>query len=256
MTAQKKILCVIPSRLKSTRLPNKPLLLTDDKPMIQWVFEAASQCQDFQKVIVATDSNDIASVITKLGGAVELTPENINTGSDRVAYVAQKYPEYDVIVNLQGDEPFVTPDMLSALVSPYLNKEHPPMASLACPLNMETEYNNPNVVKVITDKKSNALYFSRSPLPYFREKTNNAPVYQHLGMYAFTREFLLKYTQFEQTPLEKAESLEQLRALENGFPIRISYSSKVIIEVNTQEELEQARKHARSLKTEGNHRGH
>ncbi len=241
---QPKILCVIPSRLNSTRLPKKPLLMIGDKPLVQWTYENAIKCGVFSKVIVATDSEDIAQIIKKLGGHVEMTASDLPTGTDRVAFVAKKFPEYDVIVNLQGDEPFIKPDMAEALVSPYLMGLNPQMATLGCPLNFETEYNDPNTVKVVHDKLNYALYFSRSPIPFFRQQNiPNLPVLMHLGLYAFQRDFLLKFTQMEQTPLEKVELLEQMRALESGVRIYLSYTPHRIIEINNAEELEMARKY-------------
>lgn len=234
-----KILCVIPSRIGSTRLARKPLLPIQGKPMVQWTYENASRCPHFSKVVVATDSDEIASLITNLGGTAMMTDPNIQTGSDRVAAVAREFSDMDVVVNLQGDEPFIKPLMLEQLISPYLAGELPDMTTLAFPLAKE-EFNDPGIVKVITDQHHNALYFSRSPIPYFRAEVENVPAYHHLGLYAFRREFLLKYCTFKQTPLEKAESLEQLRALENGYKIRVCMTNEKTIEINTKEEWERA----------------
>jgi 3-deoxy-manno-octulosonate cytidylyltransferase (CMP-KDO synthetase) len=234
-----KILCVIPSRIGSTRMPRKPLLPIQGKPMIQWVYENASRCKALSKVIVATDSTEIAAVIHQIGGHVEMTDPMIPTGSDRAAAVAAKYPEMDVIINLQGDEPFVKPQMLEELIAPYLRGETPAMTTLAYPLK-KGEETNPGVVKVITDVEGNAIYFSRSPIPYFRENVDSVPVYHHVGLYAFRRDFLLHYTTLTDTPLQKAESLEQLRALEHGFKIRVCLTEERTLEINTPEEYEQA----------------
>lgn len=236
-----KILCVIPSRIASTRIPRKPLSLIQGKPMVQWVYENASRCACLSDVIVATDSEEIAAVIKGCGGKVAMTDPELQTGSDRVAAVAEKHPEADVIINLQGDEPFIKARMLEQLVSPYLKGEMPEMTTLAHPLDMETEYNNPGFVKVITDLNHNALYFSRSPIPYFRQDVS-APVYHHLGLYAFRRDFLLLYKNLPQTPLEKTELLEQLRALEHGYRIRVCLTEEKTLEVNTVEELALAQK--------------
>lgn len=235
-----QILCVIPSRIHSTRLLRKPLLPIQGKPMIEWVYENAVRCKVLSEVIVATDSEEIATVIQNIGGKTIMTDPNLPTGSDRVAAVAKHYPAADIIINLQGDEPFIKPHMLEQLVSPYLNGETPDMTTLAYPLEM-TNHQNPGAVKVITDRQGNALYFSRAAIPYFRAKTEETtPVYHHMGLYAFRREFLLKYTQLPQTPLEKTESLEQLRALEHGFKIRVCLTESRTFEINTQEEYEQA----------------
>lgn len=232
------ILCVIPSRIASTRLPRKPLRHVQGKPMIQRVYENASRCRILSNVIVATDSDEIAAVIHHIGGRVEMTDPSLPTGSERVAAVAERYPEADVIINLQGDEPFVQPIMLEQLVAPYLQGESPEMTTLAYPLD-ESDVLNPGAVKVITDLQGNAIYFSRAPIPYYRTETK-APVYHHMGLYAFRRDFLSLYKTLPQTPLEKAESLEQLRVLEHGYRIRVCLTHAKTLEINTPEELELA----------------
>ncbi|EKD53933.1 MAG: 3-deoxy-manno-octulosonate cytidylyltransferase [uncultured bacterium] len=234
-----KILCVIPSRIASTRLKRKPLLPIQGKPMVQWVYENASRSKILTDVVVATDSEEIASVIREAGGKYVMTDENLRTGSDRVAAAAEHYPDMDVIINLQGDEPFVKASMLEQLVAPYLQGESPDMTTLAYPLDMKTKYHEPGAVKVITDLEGNALYFSRAPIPYFRTE-GSAPVYHHMGLYAFRRDFLMVYKNLPQTPLEKIESLEQLRALEHGYKIRVCLTEQRTLEINTPEEYELA----------------
>jgi 3-deoxy-manno-octulosonate cytidylyltransferase (CMP-KDO synthetase) len=235
-----KILCVIPSRMGSTRLPRKPLLEIQGKPMIQWVYENASKCSVIDKVIVATDDQAIANIIHRCNGEAVMTDPALLTGSDRIAVVAKQNPDMDVIINLQGDEPFIKPRMLEQLVAPYLAGEKPDMTTLAYPLDMKHKYGSPGSVKVITDLQQNAIYFSRAPIPYFRQQLSHAPVYNHMGLYAFTREFLLHYTTLQQTPLEKIEELEQLRAIEHGFKIRVCLTEEKTLEINTPEELAQA----------------
>jgi len=236
-----KILCVIPARIGSTRLPRKPLLKIKGKPMIQRTYEQAMRCRSIDRVVVATDSEEIAAVVRTCGGemAVEVTADNFNTGTDRVAAVARCYPMMDVVINLQGDEPFVQPEMLSALVAPYLNGENPDMATLAYPLDVATEMLDPGVVKVLFDRNGYALYFSRAPIPYFRQEIamDKLPLLHHVGVYAFRRDFLLQYTTMPQTPLELTESLEQLRVLENGYKIRICHVAGRTLEINTVEDL-------------------
>lgn len=234
-----KILCVIPSRIRSTRLPRKPLLEIQGKPMIQWTYENAARCKSFSKVIVATDSEEIANIVAACGGEFAMTDPDLPTGSDRAAVVAEKYPEMDVVVNLQGDEPFTKPSMLEELVQPYLQGETPDMTTLAYPFSSSEEFHDPGAVKVILDTKGNALYFSRSPIPYYREKVK-APVYHHMGVYAFRREFLLKYRTLAPTPLSTAESLEQLRAIEHGYQIRVCLTQGRTLEINTPEEYQRA----------------
>lgn len=235
-----KILCVIPSRIRSTRLARKPLLPIQGKPMVQWTYENASRCKILDDVIVATDNEEIANVITHIGGKVQMTDPDLPTGSERVAAVAEQYPDADVIINLQGDEPFIKPIMLEQLVAPYLAGETPEMTTLAYPLDKD-KYTSPGTVKVITDLKHNALYFSRAPIPYYRTE-HQAPVYNHMGLYAFRRDFLMLYKTLPQTPLELTESLEQLRALENGYKIRVCFTEEKTLEINTPEEYEQAQK--------------
>jgi len=207
--------------------------------MIQRVYENAMRCKAFTQVVVATDSTEIAEVIQQIGGKAIMTDPNIATGSDRAAIVAEQYPEMDVVVNLQGDEPFVKPRMLEQLVHPYLQGENPVMTTLACPLDIDSDYLNPGAVKVILDQHHDALYFSRAPIPYFRT-TNPAPVYHHIGLYAFRYDFLMHYRTLAQTPLEITESLEQLRVLEHGFKIRVCLTEGKTLEINTPEEYEAA----------------
>jgi 3-deoxy-manno-octulosonate cytidylyltransferase (CMP-KDO synthetase) len=233
------ILCIIPSRIHSTRLSRKPLLPIQGKPMIQWVYENALRCSLLSKVIVATDSLEIADVIHRIGGQVEMTDANIPTGSERVASVARHYTDADIVINLQGDEPFIQPTMLEQVISPYLAGETPEMTTLAYPLDKLTKYHDPGAVKVIVDARQYALYFSRSPIPYFRVQ-EDVPVYHHMGLYAFRHDFLMLYKTLPSTPLEKAESLEQLRVLEHGYRIRVCLTEERTLEINTQEEYEQA----------------
>lgn len=233
-----KILCVIPSRIKSTRLARKPLLPIRGKPMIQWVYENASRCEILDELVVATDSQEIADVIKNIGGKVEMTDPDIPTGSERAAAIAAGRPDVDVVINLQGDEPFIRPSMLKQLVSPYLNGETPEMTTLAFPLD-PAKYQEPGAVKVVTDLNGNALYFSRAPIPYYRTE-HQAPVYHHMGLYAFRRDFLMQYKDMPQTPLELTESLEQLRVLEHGYKIRVCLTEERTLEINTQEEYERA----------------
>lgn len=234
-----KILAVIPARYDSQRLPGKVLLPIGDRPMVQRVYEAARACPAFTKVVVATDSEKVAACVRSFGGEVELTRSDHQTGTDRVAEVATRYPEMDVVVNVQGDQPFLTSNMLTQLIEPYVQGEYPDMTTLACPLDQEAGYSDPNTVKVVCDRNSRALYFSRAPIPHYRYPVT-APVFHHLGLYAFRREFLAGYTQLTPTPLEKCEALEQLRVLEHGFSIQVCLTQKAVLEINTPEDLAQA----------------
>ncbi|MEM9088827.1 MAG: 3-deoxy-manno-octulosonate cytidylyltransferase [Cyanobacteria bacterium P01_F01_bin.53] len=243
-----KILAVIPARYQSQRFPGKPLVQIGQTTMVQRVYEAAKSCEAFSRVIVATESEQIAECVRGFGGEVELTADTHETGTDRIAEVAARHPDYQVVVNVQGDQPFVRAHMLHQLVEPYLVGEGkdpaqdewpekwPEMTTLACPLDLEQDLDNPNVAKVLCDCAANALYFSRSPIPYFRKKLD-APVYHHLGLYAFRADFLATYTQLEATPLEQCESLEQLRVIEHGYRIRVCQTETAIIEINTPDDL-------------------
>jgi 3-deoxy-manno-octulosonate cytidylyltransferase (CMP-KDO synthetase) len=233
-----KVLCVIPSRIGSTRLPRKPLLPIQGKPMIQWTYENARRCSSLADVIVATDSQEIADVITNIGGKVEMTDPHLPTGTERVAAVAENHPDMDIVINLQGDEPFIQPIMLEQLVAPYFSGEKPKMTTLAYPLD-ENKHGEPGTVKVITDLNNDAIYFSRSPIPYYRTE-QKAPVYNHMGLYAFERNFLMLYKTLSQTPLELTESLEQLRVMEHGYKIRVCLTDHHTLEINTPEEYELA----------------
>jgi 3-deoxy-manno-octulosonate cytidylyltransferase (CMP-KDO synthetase) len=234
-----QILAVIPARYASQRFPGKPLAMIGERPMVQWVYEAAKRTPVFSNVVVATDNESIAACVRGFGGAVEMTRSDHATGTDRVAEVAQRYAEMQVVVNVQGDQPFVTPDMLTRLVAPYVEGASPEMTTLACPLDPATGYTDPNVVKVVCDRHGRALYFSRAPIPYYRQ-AGPAPVFHHLGLYAFRRDFLLHYAQLAPTPLEHAEALEQLRVLEHGYTIVVCQTPTSVLEINTPEELVQA----------------
>lgn len=234
-----KFLAVIPARFASSRFPGKPLAKLGGKPLIQWVYEAASRDRVFGNVVVATDHDEIAATVREFGGHVEMTRPEHPSGTDRVAEVAERFPGVDVVVNVQGDQPFVTTEMLTKLVAPYRAGETPDMATIACPLASETAMSDPGSVKVLLDRHGNAIYFSRAPIPYFRER-GPAPVHHHLGLYAYRRDFLRRFTTLPPTPLEQCEQLEQLRALEHGYRIRISLVAQSIIEVNTPADLRAA----------------
>ena len=205
-----KILCVIPARYASTRLPGKPLADIVGKPMIQHVYERSAQATIPQQVVVATDDEKVFQAVQQFGGKVVMTSSEHQTGTDRLAEVASKYAEVDVIINVQGDEPLIDPKLIDELAQEFLNDTALQMASVMSIMDTE-DYQNPNAVKVVTDLNNNALYFSRSLLPYPRV-AGKANVYKHIGIYAYKKDFLLKFAKLEPTPLEQSESLEQLRA--------------------------------------------
>lgn len=235
------VLGVIPVRMSSTRLPGKPLALLGDRPMVRWVYEAATSCAVFDEVVVATDSDEIAETVRSFGGKVELTRSDHESGSDRVAEVAARRADADVIVNVQGDQPFVRPTMLEELVAPFRAPDPPAMATLGAPLTPE-QADDPNVVKVLCDLNGDALIFTRAAVPYRRSAPidGGLPVLHHIGLYAYTRDFLLTYATMEPTPLERCEGLEQLRVLEHGHRIRVSPTEASVLEINTPSDLEAA----------------
>ena len=231
-----RAICVIPARYASTRLPGKPLKDICGKPMIIRVYERAKLAKKISAVIVATDDERIFDAVEKNSGKAMMTRADHKTGTDRLAEVAEKFSDADLIVNVQGDEPLIEPNLIDELVAEFLADENLQMATVATELSDEGEMKNPNNVKVIFDKNNNALYFSRSLIPYPRN-VGKAKVFKHIGIYAYRRDFLLAYAKMEPTPLEQAESLEQLRALENGFKIRVIKSSCRFVGVDTEEDL-------------------
>lgn len=238
-----KIVAVIPVRYTASRFPGKPLADLDGRPLVQWVYEAAAGCTAYDEVIVATDNQEIAARIRDFGGIVELTRDDHPSGTDRVAEVAERHPDADVVLNVQGDQPFATREMLEALVQPYLAGERPSMTTLACPLFDAASWTDPNVVKVVRGIDGHALYFSRSSIPYgAADAGSHVKPLHHLGLYAFTRETLLRFPSLPSTPLEQQERLEQLRALEHGIRIRVCETDRPLLEINTPEDLERARR--------------
>lgn len=230
-----KIVCIIPARYSSTRLPGKPLLDVAGKPLVVRVYEQVKKAAILSDVIVAVDDERVRAVVEKHGGKAVMTSKNHATGTDRLAEVVRHYPDVDVIINVQGDEPLVEPEVLDLLGKQFVEDEDLQMATVKTPLKTE-EVENPNNVKVVTDKNGYALYFSRYPLPYRRNQTGLI-LYKHIGIYAYRREFLLNYAQMAPTPLEEAESLEQLRALENGYKIKVLETDAEMVGVDTPEDL-------------------
>ena len=231
-----KILCVIPARYASTRLPGKPLKDVAGKPMICRVYDRASQAKTLSGVVVATDDERILRAVEDHGGRAMMTAKAHPTGTDRLAEVAEAYPDVDLIINVQGDEPLIEPSLIDELGRAFDGDAELQMATVMTPMEDEAEQKNPNNVKVVTDKNGCALYFSRSLLPYPRNDAGT-PVYKHIGIYAYRRDFLLAYAKMAPTPLERTESLEQLRALENGYKIKCIRTNARFVGVDTPEDL-------------------
>lgn len=230
-----KVLCVIPARYASTRLPGKPLLDIAGKPMVVRVYERASKAKGVSETLVATDDERIRAAVESSGGKAMLTRADHPTGTDRLAEVAAAFPDVDLIVNVQGDEPLIEPSLIDELIAQFEGEPELAMATVKTEIQDEAERANPNNVKVVCDKEGYALYFSRSLLPYPRK--GGCPVYKHIGIYAYRRDFLLAYAKMQPTPLEQAESLEQLRALENGYRIKVVETKARFVGVDTAEDL-------------------
>lgn len=231
-----KFACVIPARYASTRLPGKPLADIAGKPMIQRVYEQVSKAKKPALVIVATDDQRVFDKVESFGGTALMTQPNHPTGTDRLAEVASHHQDIDVIINVQGDEPLIDADVIDQLAELFLEDADLQMATVASPL-LEEEYDEPSAVKVICNKRGDAMYFSRSLIPYPRHAFINPPI-KHVGIYAYRRQFLLDYAKMDPTPAEETESLEQLRALENGYAIRVIKTDKRFVGVDTPEDLE------------------
>ncbi|HEY5973414.1 MAG TPA: 3-deoxy-manno-octulosonate cytidylyltransferase [Geobacteraceae bacterium] len=242
-----KITAIIPARFASTRFEGKALADIMGKPMIQHVYERTRRASLVSEVIVATDDERIASVVRGFGGTVEMTSTGHETGTDRLAEVAARLSS-DIIVNVQGDEPLIEPAMIDEAIGPLVADHALPMATLKSRIKELHDFLSPNVVKVVTDWEGYALYFSRSPLPNFRDKWNDLKdeafasgrllCYKHVGLYVYRREFLLQFAQMSPTYLELAEKLEQLRVLENGYRLKVVETEYSSIGVDTPGDLE------------------
>ncbi len=239
------VVIIIPARYASTRFPGKPLADLWGKPILQHVWERARQAKLASRVIIATDDERIASAGRGFGaparpGEVFMTRLDHPSGTDRVAEAAAQI-EADLIVNLQGDEPLIDPAAIDAAIAPLLDDPAIPMGTLCCPIEEVADLANPNVVKVVCDRNGFALYFSRLPIPFVRDRGADTVRHRHIGLYVYRRDFLLGLAQLAPTPLEQAEKLEQLRVLEHGYRIRVVQVSRVSPGVDTPEELERLR---------------
>ncbi|OPY79676.1 MAG: 3-deoxy-manno-octulosonate cytidylyltransferase [Syntrophorhabdus sp. PtaU1.Bin058] len=238
MVAVKKTI-VIPARFGSTRLPGKPLLDLCGKPLIQWVHERARESRLADEILIATDDEQIRDRAQSFGAEVVMTSVACTSGTDRV-YEAVRERNADIVVNLQGDEPFIRSDMIDAIFS-VIEREHLDMATLCCPLKDNHEYEDPNTVKVVLDRAGYALYFSRAPIPYVRDDRRASP-YKHVGIYGFSMTLLEQFVRMEKGRLEETESLEQLRVLENGYKIKVLTTQYDGFGIDTEEDLKRAEK--------------
>lgn len=237
-----KTLGIIPARYASTRFPAKPLVDIAGKTMIQRVYEQAMKC-DLDKVVVATDDIRISSVVEAFGGEVIMTDTKHQSGTDRCAEVALKLPGYDVVINIQGDEPFIDPIQISLLSSCFTDKNIQ-LATLIKEIHTDEELFNSNIPKVVINANQQAIYFSRQPIPYVRNAQKKEDwviahqFYKHIGIYGYTTETLLAITKLIPSSLELAESLEQLRWLENGYQIQTKVTDIETIAIDTPEDLQ------------------
>jgi 3-deoxy-manno-octulosonate cytidylyltransferase (CMP-KDO synthetase) len=247
MDTDRSIIAVIPARYASQRLPGKPLTELNGRTMIQRVYEQVRQARLVHSVIVATDDERIAESVAGLGGHVVMTDPELPSGSDRVA-AAVAGVEAEIVVNVQGDEPLIPPAMIDETIQGLLEI---PEAEVATPARLITEVreiDDPNCVKVVTDRRGRALYFSRSPIPYLRDREDRRGwpqafmFFRHFGLYAYRRPVLEQFVRWEKTPLESAEQLEQLRLLENGVWIQIIRTTYESIAVDTAADAERVRK--------------
>ncbi|WP_108823098.1 3-deoxy-manno-octulosonate cytidylyltransferase [Dysgonomonas sp. Marseille-P4361] len=244
-----KFIAIIPARYASTRFPGKPLADMNGKPMIQRVYEQVKKAID--DVWVATDDTRIFDTVLAFGGKAVMTSPDHKSGTDRIqeAYSTINEP-FDVIINVQGDEPFIQPEQIEALKDCFDSKDVQ-LATLVKPFKKEDGFDvlfNPNSPKVVINKKNEAIYFSRSVVPYIRdvhhtEWLDKHTFYKHIGMYAYRYDVLKEITQLPQSSLEKAESLEQLRWIENGYKIRVGYTNVETIGIDTPEDMEKALQH-------------
>ncbi|MFO7948547.1 MAG: 3-deoxy-manno-octulosonate cytidylyltransferase [Armatimonadota bacterium] len=243
-----KIAAIIPARYESTRLPGKVLAEIAGRPMVQHVYERACECEHLDEVIVATDDSRVQDAVCDFGGRCVMTRKDHACGTDRIAEVAAR-ADYDIIVNVQGDEPLIRPEVIAAAVGPFLEDDTLRMGTVATPILDEAEHLDPSAVKVVVDRSGFALYFSRAPVPYFRtdddagfqQRPKAAQPLKHIGLYVYTAETVLWLSSQPQTPLEQSEKLEQLRALENGCPIRVVEVDYSPVGVDTPADLQHVR---------------
>ncbi len=249
-----KIAAIIPARYASTRFPGKPLIKIGGLTMIERVYRQASRSRLVQSVIVATDDERIASAVTAFGGVVALTRSDHPSGTDRLAEVAQGSPDLDILVNVQGDEPLIDPQAIDAAISPLLEEPSASMSTLAAPIGNQAEAESSQVVKVVVDCQGYALYFSRAPIPFYRDERPfpERRYLGHVGLYVYRRNCLLTLASLLPTELERAESLEQLRALENGIRIRVVETAYRSLAIDVPDDVSAVERALETMTTSGN----
>lgn len=232
---------IIPARYGSSRLKGKPLIEVNGKPIIQWVFEKAVKSKLADRVIVATDNEEILNTCLMFGAEAEMTLDTHNCGSDRIQEVMDRHPEIEYVVNLQGDEPLIKPESIDEVIKNVRDDENADISTLIRVLRDKKDIENPNLVKCVVDNNRYALYFSRSKIPFERNE-GHATFYGHLGIYGYKRNALKRMTELNQSTLELAESLEQLRALQNGMKIKTCVVDFTPVGIDTAEDLEKFKK--------------
>ena len=235
MSQRWSVLGVIPARLNSTRLPRKVLREICGRPMVQHVYERARQCPRLTELVVATDSLEVAEVCRRLGIPVEMTSPDHPSGTDRLHEVMTRR-DAEIFVNIQGDEPLIDPGHIDALLEPFEQEPQTQISTLCIAITPE-EAKNPNVVKVVSDRHGNAIYFSRWPIPFDRDGASPVQYFKHMGLYAYRRDPLKVFHSLPPSKLELAERLEQLRFLEYGLPIRVAETMFATVGVDTEEDL-------------------
>ena len=242
-------IAVIPARYASTRLPGK-LILPEVKELtgkyiIEHVYERTLGANLIKKVIVATDDERIHVIVQQFGGISVMTPDDISSGTDRIAWVVKnvdmvKDCNPDIIVNVQGDEPDISGNVIDSVVSALYDDDQAVMSTVACPIESLDEFADPNAVKVVLDNASNALYFCRSPIPFTRDPdvSQIAGALKHIGLYAFKKDFLLKFSELPDSALEKVEALEQLRVISNGYKIKVVMTDRSFLGIDTKQDLD------------------
>lgn len=237
-TSHQYIVGLIPSRWGSSRFPGKPLHMIAGKPLVQHVWERVSRCSKLDDIAIATDDQRIYDAAVAFGAKAIMTSPDHPSGSDRLAEAVQSFPKATHVINIQGDEPLIDPALIDRLAEALVSDSGVSMSTVACPISDPDDLDNPNIVKVALTLTGDALYFSRSVIPYARNPRIN-PALRHLGIYAYRRDFLENYVNWAPTPHEQTESLEQLRALENGARIKVILTDHVSIGVDTPEQAAQ-----------------
>ncbi len=241
-----KTLAVIPARLGSTRFPGKMIAPLCGKPVVMHAYERALRAEGVSEAVIAVDDERIAEAVRPFDANVVMTSPDHPSGTDRIAEVAGQRPDVDIIVNVQGDEALIEPKVIDLALEALIADPEVPMSTVRHPVTAASEIDNPDVVKVVCDNNGRALYFSRWPIPYIRDEAerDEAPGchWQHVGLYVYRREFLARYVRMPQTPLERLEKLEQLRVLENGYPIAVADTDYECVSVDTPQDLEAVRR--------------